>query len=145
MTKLDAGSITTLPASDSGIAAVWGSKRINLGHSSACVWPRVDALQTMTTTTNCHWGAPYHMSWIKILLLMSWQIRCYDYTNFELVKNYVVFLDKYLPNCSQQKTLQKFALTVYVIKKVKFATKCSLDNLCLFVNYKFYLIFYLKT
>ena len=30
MTKLDAGLITPLPASDSGTAAVWGSKRINL-------------------------------------------------------------------------------------------------------------------
>ena len=29
MTKLDAGLITSLPASDSGCAAVWGSKRIN--------------------------------------------------------------------------------------------------------------------
>ena len=29
MTKLDAGLITSLPASDSGSAAVWGSKRIN--------------------------------------------------------------------------------------------------------------------
>ena len=29
MTKLDAGLVTTLPASDSGSAAVWGSKRIN--------------------------------------------------------------------------------------------------------------------
>ena len=29
MTKLDAGLITPLPASDSGSAAVWGSKRIN--------------------------------------------------------------------------------------------------------------------
>ena len=29
MMKLDAGLITPLPASDSGIAAVWGSKRIN--------------------------------------------------------------------------------------------------------------------
>ena len=29
MTKLDAGLITPLPASDSGRAAVWGSKRIN--------------------------------------------------------------------------------------------------------------------
>ena len=29
MTKLNAGLITTLPASDSGSAAVWGSKRIN--------------------------------------------------------------------------------------------------------------------
>ena len=30
MTKLDAGLITSLPASDPGSAAVWGSKRINL-------------------------------------------------------------------------------------------------------------------
>ena len=29
MTKLDAGLITSLPASDPGSAAVWGSKRIN--------------------------------------------------------------------------------------------------------------------
>ena len=29
MRKLDAGLITSLPASDSGSAAVWGSKRIN--------------------------------------------------------------------------------------------------------------------
>ena len=29
MTKLDAGLVTPLPASDSGSAAVWGSKRIN--------------------------------------------------------------------------------------------------------------------
>ena len=29
MTKLDAGLMTSLPASDSGSAAVWGSKRIN--------------------------------------------------------------------------------------------------------------------
>ena len=29
MTKLDAGLITLLPASDPGSAAVWGSKRIN--------------------------------------------------------------------------------------------------------------------
>ena len=29
ITKLDAGLITSLPASDSGSAAVWGSKRIN--------------------------------------------------------------------------------------------------------------------
>ena len=29
MTKLDAGLMTPLPASDSGSAAVWGSKRIN--------------------------------------------------------------------------------------------------------------------
>ena len=29
MTKLDAGLITPLPASDSGSAAVWGSKRMN--------------------------------------------------------------------------------------------------------------------
>ena len=29
MTKLDAGLITPLPASDSGSAAAWGSKRIN--------------------------------------------------------------------------------------------------------------------
>ena len=29
MTKLDAGLITPLPASGSGSAAVWGSKRIN--------------------------------------------------------------------------------------------------------------------
>ena len=29
MMKLDAGLITPLPASDSGIAAVWGSKKIN--------------------------------------------------------------------------------------------------------------------
>ena len=29
MTKLDAGLITPLPASDSGSSAVWGSKRIN--------------------------------------------------------------------------------------------------------------------
>ena len=29
MTKLDAGSIISLPTSDSGSAAVWGSKRIN--------------------------------------------------------------------------------------------------------------------
>ena len=29
MTKLDTGLITSLPASDSGSAAVWGSKRIN--------------------------------------------------------------------------------------------------------------------
>ena len=29
MTKLDAGLITPMPASDSGSAAVWGSKRIN--------------------------------------------------------------------------------------------------------------------
>ena len=29
MTKLDAGLITPLPASDPGSAAVWGSKRIN--------------------------------------------------------------------------------------------------------------------
>ena len=29
MTKLDADLITSLPASDSGSAAVWGSKRIN--------------------------------------------------------------------------------------------------------------------
>ena len=29
MTKLDAGLITSLPASDSGSAAIWGSKRIN--------------------------------------------------------------------------------------------------------------------
>ena len=29
ITKLDAGLITPLPASDSGSAAVWGSKRIN--------------------------------------------------------------------------------------------------------------------
>ena len=29
MTKLDAGLITSLPASDSGSTAVWGSKRIN--------------------------------------------------------------------------------------------------------------------
>ena len=29
MTKLDAGLITPLPASDSGSAAIWGSKRIN--------------------------------------------------------------------------------------------------------------------
>ena len=29
MTKLDAGLMTSLPASDSGSAAAWGSKRIN--------------------------------------------------------------------------------------------------------------------
>ena len=29
MTKLDAGLMTSLPASDPGSAAVWGSKRIN--------------------------------------------------------------------------------------------------------------------
>ena len=29
MTKLDAGLMTSLPASDAGSAAVWGSKRIN--------------------------------------------------------------------------------------------------------------------
>ena len=29
MTKLDAGLITSLPASDPGSTAVWGSKRIN--------------------------------------------------------------------------------------------------------------------
>ena len=29
MTKLDAGLMTSLPASDSGSAAVWGIKRIN--------------------------------------------------------------------------------------------------------------------
>ena len=29
MTKPDAGLITSLPASDSGSTAVWGSKRIN--------------------------------------------------------------------------------------------------------------------
>ena len=29
MTKLDAGLITSLPTSDPGSAAVWGSKRIN--------------------------------------------------------------------------------------------------------------------
>ena len=29
MTKLDAGLMTSLPASDLGSAAVWGSKRIN--------------------------------------------------------------------------------------------------------------------
>ena len=29
MTKLDAGLITPLPASDPGSTAVWGSKRIN--------------------------------------------------------------------------------------------------------------------
>ena len=29
MTKLDAGLITPLPASDPGSAAVWGSKKIN--------------------------------------------------------------------------------------------------------------------
>ena len=29
MTKLDAGLITSLPASDSGSTAAWGSKRIN--------------------------------------------------------------------------------------------------------------------
>ena len=29
MTKLDAGLTTSLPASDPGSAAVWGSKRIN--------------------------------------------------------------------------------------------------------------------
>ena len=29
MTKLNAGLMTSLPASDSGSAAVWGSKRIN--------------------------------------------------------------------------------------------------------------------
>ena len=29
MTKLDAGLMTSLPASDSGNAAIWGSKRIN--------------------------------------------------------------------------------------------------------------------
>ena len=29
MTKLDAGLITSLPASDSGSSAIWGSKRIN--------------------------------------------------------------------------------------------------------------------
>ena len=29
MTKLDAGLMTSLPASDSGSTAVWGSKRIN--------------------------------------------------------------------------------------------------------------------
>ena len=34
MTKLDAGLITPLPASDPGSAAVWGSKRINPGPQS---------------------------------------------------------------------------------------------------------------
>ena len=29
MTKLDAGLMTSLPASDPGSAAVWGSKKIN--------------------------------------------------------------------------------------------------------------------
>ena len=37
MTKLDAGLITPLPASDSGSSAAWGSKRINLGPSPVCV------------------------------------------------------------------------------------------------------------
>ena len=34
MTKLDAGLMTSLPASDPGSAAVWGSKRINPGPQS---------------------------------------------------------------------------------------------------------------
>ena len=34
MTKLDAGLMTPLPASDPGSAAVWGSKRINPRHQS---------------------------------------------------------------------------------------------------------------
>ena len=38
MTKLDAGLITPLPASDSGSAVVWGSKRINpLPQSCLCL------------------------------------------------------------------------------------------------------------
>ena len=42
MTKLDAGLMTSLPASDSGSAAVWGSKRINPGSQSClCLaWSR---------------------------------------------------------------------------------------------------------
>ena len=37
MTKLDAGLVTPLLASDSGSAAVWGSKRINPRPQSVCV------------------------------------------------------------------------------------------------------------
>ena len=38
MTKLIAGLITPLPASDSGSAAIWGSKRIN-PRPQSCLCP----------------------------------------------------------------------------------------------------------
>ena len=38
MTKLDAGLMTSLPASDPGSAAVWGSKRIN-PRPQSCLCP----------------------------------------------------------------------------------------------------------
>ena len=42
---------------------------------------------------------------------------CYDYSDFEMIKNYAVFLDKYLPNCSQQKTFQRFCINQLYYKK----------------------------
>ena len=50
MTKLDAGLMTSLPASDSGSAAVWGSKRIkSWPQSCLCLtWSRYPSNDTTT-------------------------------------------------------------------------------------------------
>ena len=47
------GLMTSLPASEPGSAAVWGSKRINPRPSPVCVWPGVDALQTTKKLRPC--------------------------------------------------------------------------------------------
>ena len=49
MTKLDAGLITPLPASDPGSTAAWGSKRINPRPQSCLEW-----MPLQTTTTICY-------------------------------------------------------------------------------------------
>ena len=69
MTKFNAGLITSLPASDSGSSAVWGSKRINPRPQFCLCLTWVDILQTTTTTSG------QKTLFILLKLVKSWSLH----------------------------------------------------------------------
>ena len=116
ITKLDADLITPLPASDSGSAAAWGSKRINPRPQSCLCLTWMDTLQTTTTITRIYRTHKQEVDLMIYINFSKLEIPNNSLIEVEIIQNHLSTLQQLdianmyiLPSYHQRKRTRIFS------------------------------------